>query len=52
MARLCSAHSPVASMRIRKWSHRCDHFRIRIEATGEWALHSLAIEYYVGSALH
>lgn len=32
--------------------HRCDHFRIRIEATGEWALHSLAIEYYAGSALH
>jgi len=32
--------------------HRCDHFRIRLEATGEWALHSLAIEYYVGSALH
>ena len=32
--------------------HRCDHFRLRIEATREWALHSLAIEYYVGSALH
>lgn len=32
--------------------HRCDHFRIRLEATGDWTLHSLAIEYYTGSAMH
>ena len=32
--------------------HRCDHFRLRLEATGDWTLHSLAIEYYTGSAMN
>lgn len=32
--------------------HRCDHYRIRIEGTGDWTLYSMARELYVGSAVH
>ena len=31
---------------------RCDHYRIRIEGTGYWELHSMAREFYVGSGVH
>ena len=31
---------------------RCDHYRIRIEGTGYWELHSMAREFYVGSGMH
>lgn len=30
---------------------RCDHFRLRITATGQWQLHALTREYYRGSEL-
>ena len=32
--------------------HRCDHYRIRIEGTGDWTLYSMARELYIGSAVH
>lgn len=32
--------------------HRCDHYRIRIEGSGDWTLYSMARELYVGSAVH
>ena len=31
---------------------RCDHYRIKIEGTGYWELHSMAREFYVGSGVH
>lgn len=30
---------------------RCDHFRIRLEGTGQWRLYSMAIEHYIGSEI-
>lgn len=30
---------------------RSDHYRIKVEAAGEWKLHSLAKENYIGSEL-
>jgi hypothetical protein len=30
--------------------HRCDHFRLRIEGTGELQIYSLALESYIGTA--
>ena len=31
---------------------RCDHYRIKIEGTGYWELHSMAREFCVGSGVH
>lgn len=31
---------------------RCDHYRIRIEATGYWELQAMARDYAVGSGVH
>ena len=30
---------------------RCDHFRIRIEGVGQWRLHGMSFDYYVGSEI-
>lgn len=32
--------------------HRCDHFRLKLEAVGQWKLHSMAIAVKTGSAIH
>lgn len=31
---------------------RCDHFRVKIEGTGYWEMHSMAREFYIGSGVH
>lgn len=31
---------------------RCDHYRLRIEAVGQWELYSMSREVYTGSAKH
>ncbi len=31
---------------------RCDHYRIRIESSGDWKLYAMEKEYYIGSSIH